>query len=218
MRRYLKLAMVVVAPAAVVALSATPAFAAGHVLTVGKVGGTAVKTNAVLKAGLAKGTSAVFVNSLGTLTCKSGTFTAKVTSNPAKPGTAGESLTGQSFSKCTISVSGVTVKSVKVANLPYKVTVSDKTGDPVKVSESSKSKPLKLIVTVVFAGNPITCFATAASIGGHASNTGNKVSFTKQKLASGGGGICPSGTGTFSASFGPLTDSSVKGNPKVFVN
>jgi hypothetical protein len=209
----------VVASAAALAMSVAPAQAAtGHVLTTGKTGGTAVKTNAVLKAGLVKGTSATFVNSLGTLKCKAGTLTTKVTANPAKPGTATESLTAQTFSKCTISVSGVTVKSLKVSNLPYKVTVSDKKGDPVKVSESSKSKPLKLTVTVVFAGSPITCTATAASIGGHASNTGNKVSFSKQKLASGGGGICPKGNGSFSASFGPLTDTSVKGSPKVFVN
>ena len=68
--------------------------------------------------------------SLGTekLTCKSGTFSAKVTSNPLKPGKAAESLTGQSFSKCTVNVANVTFKSLKAKNLPFNVTVSDAQG------------------------------------------------------------------------------------------
>ena len=102
MRKYLYLAAVATS-AAVVALPATSAFAAGHVLTIKKTGGTAVKSGAVLKAGLAKGTSAVFSLGNEKLTCKSAKFTAKVKSNPAKPGKATESLTKQSFSKCKIT-------------------------------------------------------------------------------------------------------------------
>lgn len=217
MRRYLKLA-VVVAPVVAVALSATPAFAAGHVLTVGKAGGTAVKTNAVLKAGLVKGTSAVFSLGSEKLTCKTASFSAKVTANPAKGGTATESVTAQSFGKCTVNVSGVTVKSIKVSNLPFKASVKDSSGDPVKVSGSSGSKPIMITVTVEFAGNPITCAVKAASVGGHASNTGNKITFTKQKFANATTGNPLCGSGVLTLAFGPVTDSSVHGNPAVFVN
>ncbi len=134
MRKYLYLAAAVTASAAVVALPATSAFAAGHVLTIKKTGGTAVKTGAVLKAGLAKGKTAVFSLGSEKLTCKSASFSAKVTGNPAKPGKATESLTSQKFSKCTVSVSGVTVQEHQGSNLPYKVSVSDAKGFPVTVS------------------------------------------------------------------------------------
>ena len=75
-------------------------------LTINKTGGTAVKTGAVLKAGLAKGKTAVFALGTEKLTCKSASFSAKVTANPPKPGTATESLTSQKFSNCTVNVSG----------------------------------------------------------------------------------------------------------------
>ena len=217
-RKYLYLAACVAASAAVVALPATSAFAAGHVLTIKKTGGTAVKRGDVLKASLVTGTSAVF--SLGTqkLTCKAAKFSAKVKSNPVKPGTATESLTAQSFSKCKTNVMGITVKSIKVKNLPYNVTVSDGSGFPVKVSGQSKTKPILLTVTVTFSGSPITCSYKAASVKGAASNKGNKISFSKQKFTkSAGGTLCPA-SANFAAAFGPVVDSSVTGSPKVFVN
>jgi hypothetical protein len=219
-RKYLYLAAVA-ASAAVVALPATSAFAAGHVLTIKKTGGTAVKSGAVLKTGLAKGTSAVFSLGSEKLTCKSGSFTAKVKANPAKPGKASESLTGQSFSKCKIHVpgiSGVTFKSIKVKNLPFKVSVSDGKGFPVTVSGQSKSKPIRVSVTVSFLGSNISCTYGAKTVKGTASNTGNKISFSKQKFSKAGGNSgCPA-SASFTATFGPVKDSSVKGSPKVFVN
>ena len=217
MRKYLYLAAAVTASAAVVALPATSAFAAGHVLTISKTGGTAVKTGAVLKAGLAKGKTAVFSLGTETLTCKSASFGAKVTGNPGKPGKATESLTSQKFSKCTINVSGITFKSIKVSNLPYKVTVSDAKGDPVTISGSSTSKPIAVTVTVALGKSNIVCSYKAASIKGSASNTGNTITFSKQKFSRKSGSLCPA-TANFSATFGPVTDSSVKGSPKVFVN
>ncbi len=57
-----------------------------------------------------------------------------------------------------------------------------------------------------------------ASVKGKASNTGNTITFSKQKFTkSAGGTLCPA-SANFSATFGPVTDSSVKGSPKVFVN
>ena len=166
-----------------------------HVLTTGKVGGTAVKPGAVLKASLAKGKSVVFKNSLGTLTCTRSTFTAKVVTNPAKPGTARESITAETFSGCRISLSGVTIKSQSVRNLPYNATVSDARGNPVHISGRSKALPLLLTVTVKAGTATITCSVKAA----------------------GPNGICPA-SGTFSAAYGPVRDSSVTGSPAVFVN
>jgi hypothetical protein len=214
---------VVAASAAVMLLPMASAFAStGHVLTISKKGGTAVKDKAVLKAGLAKGKTATFtLGTVATVTCKTSTFAAKVTDNPAKPGTAKESVTSQSFSKCKASLTGLTVKSVKVNNLPYDATVSDK-GDVVKISGASKSKPLSFTATVDYSGDTFACTDNAKSISGKASNTGNTITFTKQKFtpAPGGNSLCTSVAPTtdFSATFGPVKDTSVKGSPKVFVN
>jgi hypothetical protein len=217
-RKYLYLAATVAASAAVVALPATSASAAGHVLTIKKTGGTAVKKGAVLKASLVKGTTAVF--SLGNmkLTCKAASFSAKVTSNPVKPGTAKESVTAQSFSKCTVNVSGVTVKSIKVKNLPFNATVSDGKGFPVKITGQSKTKPIAVTATVAAGTTTVACSYKAGTVSGSSSNTGNKITFSKQKFTkTSGGALCPP-SANFTAAFGPVVDSSVAGSPKVFVN
>jgi hypothetical protein len=212
----------VVATALVAMLPATSAAAASvHVLTRGKAGGPAVAPGAVLKASLARGSSVVFKNNLGTLTCTRSTFTAKVISNPAKPGTARESITAQTFSSCRISipgVPGVTIKTVRVGNLPYAAAVSDSRGFPVKISGHSRTKPLLMTVTAKFGTSTITCSVKAASISGAASNKGNVIAFVTHRFTkAAGGSFCPT-SGTFSVKYGPVTDSSVRGNPAVFVN
>ena len=220
MRKYLIVAMaaasmaVLAAPVAAGASEAT----AHSVLTISKAGGTAVKVGAVLKASLAKGTSAVFKTSLFSLTCKSASFSAKVTKNPKAKGTATESLTTQAFSKCTVSLSGVTVKSIKVSNLPYNVSVRDSKGDPVAVTGTKKTKPVSTTVTVSFDGSSFACSYKIATLKGAASNKTNSITFTKQSFSkTAGSSLCPS-TASFTSAFGPVTDSSVKGNPKVFLN
>ena len=221
MRKYLCLAAAV-ASAAIVALPAISADAAvTRVLTIRKVGGPAVRSGAVLKAHLVKGTSAVFSLGTGTikLTCTSASFSATVRSNPAKPGSATESLTAVNVAKCTFSgIQGVTFKSLKFKNLPYKVSVSDAKGFPVKVSELSTTMPLKFTATVSAGGNTFSCSYKAASIAGHASNTGNTVAFSKQKFTKAGGSTVCIGPAHLSAKFGPVRDTSVTNSPKVFVN
>jgi hypothetical protein len=209
----------VVAAALIAALPATAAEAAPvHVLTTGRVGGPAVAVNAVLKANLVRRTSVVFATNLGRLTCTRSAFTAKVVTNPARPGTARESITAQTFSGCTISIRGVTIKSLTVGNLPYNATISDARGNPVRISGRSRAKPLMISVTVKFGTSTFSCSVKAASIAGTASNRGNVVAFVKQKFVkASGGSFCPS-TGTFSAAWGPVLDTSVRGNPAVFVN
>jgi hypothetical protein len=222
MRSYLVLAAVA-ATAALTALATVPASAATiDVLTTGKVGGSNVATGAVLKASLASGTTANFFETATSTTgikCSTSSFSAKVTANPAKPGTAKESVTAQSFGKCTSNITGVTsVTSVTINNLPYNGTISDAKGDPVKISGTSATKPLKTTIVLDTIVGSITCTFTASSISGAASNTGNTVSFSAQKFTkSSGSSLCPA-SGFFTAKYGPVTDSSVTGSPKVFVN
>lgn len=224
MRKYLYLA-VAAASAAVLAApliaEAAPA-AHSHVLTIRKVHGTAVKSGARLHASLVKGTSAVF-NLTGsisaTIKCKSSSFTAKVVKNPLAPGKATESITAQSVGKCTINFPGATLKSTKALNLPYNSTVSDKKGFPVSVSGRNKTKPIELTATVSLSGMSITCAYKAAAVAGAASNKGNTITITKQKLrvVAGSNGLCPANA-AFSAKYGPVRDTSVTGKPAVFVN
>jgi len=226
MRKLVPVAAAIATSVSVVALPAAMAYAAApvHVLTINKVRGPAVKVGAILKSGLAKGTSAIFTlpTLLGPakLTCKSAAISAKVKTNPAKPGTATESITAASTAKCTLTgISGVTFKSIKSLNLPYKVTVSDAAGLPVKVSGQSTTKPILFSVKVAFNGSNFTCNYKAASITGNASNTGNKIAFSKQKFvkAAGSNSACK-GPVKFSATYGPVKDTSVMLSPKVFVN
>lgn len=217
MRRYIY-AGIVMATALIAIVPATSASAASaHVLTTGKVGGPAVKPHAVLKAGLAKGSAAVFVTSLGKLTCAKSTVTAKVISNPAAHGTARESLTAQTFGKCTINVSGATVGKMTISDLPYAITMSDAKGDPVKVSGHSKSAPMLVTLTVTDVIT-VSCSYKATAISGREVNKGNETVFVKQsfKLSS-GSSFCPK-SATFSAVYAPLRDTSVKGSPAVFVS
>jgi hypothetical protein len=215
--------MVAVATSALlIAAPMVPAAAtAAHVLTISKAGGTAVSNGAVLTSGLAKKTTANFKVGKMTVKCASAAFTGKVTSNPAATGTAKatESVTASTLSKC--AVKGVKSISVVAKNLPYVATVSAAKGNPVKVSGTSKSKPISLTATIVVTAKlKLTCSYTAASIVGKASNTGNVVSLAGKFTFSKGGKTCKNvgKTVSFSATYGPVTDTSVTGHPKVFVN
>jgi hypothetical protein len=216
----------------VLALPASAAYAAGAhpaaskskpVLTVGKKGGTAVKKGAKLTASLARGTKVtVALGSIFTITCKSSAINATVTANPPAPGRAALSVTGWSLGKCPKSVSGVTLNSLKAINLPYKATVSDAKGDPVRIAGSKKSKPVGFEAVVTFGGKKLHCAYTAKAVSGVASNRGNKVSFVKQSftLTKSSSSLCSSAatTASFSAAYGPVRDTTVHGSPKVFVN
>jgi hypothetical protein len=74
---------------------------------------------------------------------------------------------------------------------------------------------------------PITCGYSTTQLSGNASNTGSLITFSSQDVntlqKTGSSTLCPAATATapamiFSAVFGPLTDTSVTGNPDVFVN
>jgi len=186
-----------------------------HVLTINKVGGANVKVGAALKANLQTGTKAVFAaGTAGHVVCKVSTFSVKVTKNPPKPGIADASLTAQTFSKCTTTISNTrSVKSVKLNHLPYKTTISDAAGLPVTVAAASTTITLNTTL-----GTLSCTYKSTTSTKGSASNKTQTITFTKQpfKLSS-GPRACPR-KGTFSAAYGPVLDKSVTGSPHVFVN
>lgn len=194
--------------------SAAPTKATHDVLTWGRAGGANVAKGQTLTANLARGAKGVFASSAGTITCTKSSFTAKVTSNPRRPGTATESLTKQTFSSCHATgnpdITGV--KSVVITGLPYKTTISDKRGDPVTVSKSATTLNLDSTIGV------ITCKYHATVTRGNASNKTQTISFTSQKFTKVSGPSVCSGTGKFSASYGPVIDASVRHHPHVFVN
>jgi hypothetical protein len=193
---------------------ASPA-ATHDVLTWGKAGGVNVGKQ-VLKANLARKTKAVFVSSGGTITCTKSSFTAKVTSNPRKPGTAQESVTVQTFTSCTAKGSeikpGHDGASVKIDGLPYKTTISDKKGDPVTVLKSATTVKVDSVL------GEVTCVYKASATHGNASNKSQTIAFKNQVFKKSSGPSVCSGTGKFSATYGPVIDTSVKHSPHVFVN
>ena len=221
MRKF-SIAAVAASAAVLTALAGTAqAASTTHVLTVGKAHGTAVKTGASLRTGLIKGTQIVFALKAESLTCKVSNLVAVDGTNPKAKGTAVEVLKSQSFAKCTIhdkAIPGLKVKGLKALNLPYVVSVSDKKGDPVKVTGHLPSKPLVFSVTAALGTITVTCEYQAKVLNGHASNKANEISIVNQKFKRiGGNTLCPASAGA-TAFFGPVRDFSVKGHPKVFVN
>jgi hypothetical protein len=199
--------------AAVAALSLpaiTPASAADSaVLTTGGAGGTAVAVGDVLSAPLAGGTTAnLYSSATGTsgVSCKSSTFSATVTDNPAAPGTATESVTGQTFdaSSCTSNVFGVTgVSSITVDNLPYATAVaSDGTLTVTPASGSTIQTTVKLRTLL----GSITCVYQAPSLTGKTDNSDNSINFTNQQFTKVSGSSLCFSSGFFTAKYAPVTD------------
>lgn len=197
--------------------AASASAATPDVLTYGSLGGSNVAVGDTLTASLLSGTSVAFdtTSAGGTgVTCGTSTFSATVTGNPAAPGVATESLNAQTFGSCKTNVFGTTgVKSVTVQNLPFSVTADD-SNDTITVSGS----PVKTTLVLNTILGTITCVYTAPSFTGTLSNTDNSLTATKQPFTLlSGSGLCSS-TGYFSASYGPVVDSSQAGSPAVFTN
>jgi len=210
--------------AAVTALAlsaAGPASAAdGSVLTTGGAGGTAVATGDVLSASLATGTNATLYSSAtGTsgISCSKSAFVAKVTDNPAAPGTATESVTDHTFdnTSCTSNVVGVLgVTSIKVDNLPYTTAVTS--GGALKITPAPGSSVQTTVVLRTLLGS-ITCVYRAPSLSGASSNTDNSIAFANQQFTKFSGSSLCFSNGYFTAKYAPVTDTTQGGSP-VFVN
>ncbi|MFF2148427.1 Tat pathway signal sequence domain protein [Kitasatospora sp. NPDC058190] len=208
--------------AAAVPASAAPGDAAVPVLTADSAGGTALAAGDELAAPLAANTSATFYSTATSttgVTCATSQLAATVLTNPAAPGTATESLTGLTFDSCTSNVTGViSVQSLTVDTLPYGVTVDDGTGLPVTLTGGSAG-PIQATAVLNSWFGAITCtYQLSGAFTGTADNTAHSLTFTNEHFAkSGGSGLCPA-DGYFSASYGPVADTTQAGGPAVYVN
>ncbi|WP_369184984.1 Tat pathway signal sequence domain protein [Streptomyces sp. Y1] len=192
------------------------------VLTTGGPTGPNVAVGDTLTANLAAGTYATFYNSAtGTsgIKCAASAFSATVTANPAAPGSAVEQLNSQTFGSCTSNVIGVMgVRSITVTNLPFTNTVSDGPGFPVALTPGAAGTMGTTVVLSTLLGS-VTCnYANSTGIAGTASNTGNSIGFSGQPFALVSGPSLCFSTGYFSATYGPVHDTSAAGSPVLYVN
>jgi len=214
MRKSWYLAAAPVAAALAILGATTPAFADNNVITVGSAGGTAAAVGDVATATLAAGTTADFNNAADSSTgahCSTSQLTATITSNPASPGTATESLSGQTFSNCTANVFGITsVRSVTVNNLSYVTSVSS---DGTVTVAPTAGKTIKTTVSLGTLLGNITCVyqsTNAGGISGVTSNADNSITLTDQSFTKlSGSGLC-FGTAFLSATYAPVT---INGQP-----
>ncbi|MFE5966588.1 Tat pathway signal sequence domain protein [Streptomyces sp. NPDC056463] len=195
-----------------------PAGAAGAVLTTGSASGPSVAVGDVLAASLTSGTTAKIATTSGGstgITCNSSAFSATVTSNPAAPGTATETLTSHTLSTCTTNILGATgVQSITVNNLPYTTAVTS--GGTLTVTAGSTG-PIQTTLKINTILGVTTCVYRATSLTATPSNTDNSLSFSNQQFTKATGpGTCPA-NGYFTAKYGPVQDSTQAGAP-VFVN
>jgi hypothetical protein len=230
MRRFAALASAAaVCGLLVTTLPAASALAAHHrapaILTIRKVGGTAVAPGAILQGNLMKGTKATFaVSKTAGVVCTSVTFKDKVIKNPTRPGKSTELLIQQTFNPKSCRANNIAgdptgaVKSVILVGLPkhpYPTSISDAKGNPVVVLGTKATLTLPTTIGTL----SCTYAANKNTTVGHASNKAQSITFTAQPfhLVSGPPNACPH-TGSFSAAFAPVKDTSVKGAPAVFIN
>ncbi|MEU7011918.1 Tat pathway signal sequence domain protein [Streptomyces sp. NPDC046332] len=195
-----------------------PASAAGTVLTTGSASGPSVSVGDVLAASLATGTTAKIATTSGGstgITCNASAFSATVTSNPAAPGTATETLTSHTLSTCTTNILGATgVQSITVNNLPYTTAVAS--GGTLTVTAGSTG-PIQTTLKINTILGLTTCVYRATSLTATPSNTDNSLAFANQQFTKASGpGTCPA-NGFFTAKYGPIQDTTQGGAP-VFVN
>ncbi|MEV6179579.1 Tat pathway signal sequence domain protein [Streptomyces sp. NPDC052015] len=212
----MRIRSLVAAAGTVAALSLTavaPASAADPAVLTTANGDVAVGD--VLVASLAQGTSATFYSSAtGTsgVSCASSSFTATVTANPTAPGTATESLTGQTFTNCTSNVLGVLgVTSITVNNLPYTAAVTS--GGALTVSPPAGSNIRTTVVLRTLLGS-VNCVYEGPALTGTASNADNSIAFSGQPFTKLSGSSLCFANAFFSAKYAPVTS----GGSPVIVN
>jgi hypothetical protein len=237
-RKLAYLGTAALAAAAVIA-STSPAFAASSdVLSYGALnsGGTNVSTSDNLTGSLAAGTTNTFKFTANgnavTITCSVATLAAKATGNPAAPGTAAVSLSALSFSDgastpCSITgLSGVTVVSATLkSGTTGTVSVTDGTTKDFTITSLNEAVTLHTALGNVICDYGTT--STVTSIQGVITNpnsggTGGTIVFSSDPVGLiSGSSFCGAAgsTGSFSATFAGVTDSSGTGsNLAVYVN
>ena len=205
--KYLAISVATVAALLVVVVGANYSWASTvDVLTYGSVGGTNVAVNNVLTSSLSSGTSATFDTTAGGSSggsCSTGTVSETVQTNPAVGGTADTSATSQSFSNCSDN-QGYNLGSITMTT-PYASTITS----------SGIGAATVVVVMAGSAGSPdpiaVRCTYTGTNVSGTTSFTNQHFTLTSSK------GPCQSDM-YFSASYNALVDTSVSGDPTVFVN
>ncbi|MER6395406.1 Tat pathway signal sequence domain protein [Kitasatospora sp. NPDC001603] len=225
LHRPVPLVAAALAATAAFALGAVPASAAPGSVTATAVltaGGGAVAAGDTLAAPLAANTRATFYSTATSttgVTCATSQLAARVLSNPAAPGTATESLTGLTFGSCTSNVTGVTsVRSLTVGNFPHVIAVDDGPGLPITLTPGTAG-PIQATAVLNSWFGTLTCsYQLSGAFTGAADNAGHSMVFRTEHFAkSGGSSLCPA-DGYFSATYGPVTDTSQAGSPAVVVN
>jgi len=206
------------ATGALLALPAVPADAAGTpVLTIAGTGAAAGVGDS-LSANLVSGTLATMYNP-GTTTgvkCTASTIGGSVSSNPLATGSATASgpVGTLTFSGCTSNVVGVSgVNSLTMSNLPYTLSISDSAGFPVTLSGSIQA----VVNLKTLAGNALCTYSsTGGALNGNATNSPAQITMANQSFTKlTGPSICFAAI-SFSAAYGPVTDTTLGGT--VFVN
>jgi hypothetical protein len=175
-------------------LIASPARAAGvDVLTTGSAGGPNVAVGDVISGSLKPGTQARFATTAGGSTgvsCSVSSFSATVLTNPAAGGTATLSLTAVAFGMCASNLTGLTLRTITVNNLPYSVAINGSAGT-ITISGGSAG-PIQLTFGFSSMLGSITCSYRAVNNVITGSLSGGSVSFTNQQLTkSAGANLCP---------------------------
>jgi len=209
---------------ALVGAGATTASATVHphvvdVLTINSTGGPNVNVNDQIH-GVNTGPATFYSTPTGTtgVTCANSTFDATVLTNPAAPGTATESATGQTFTNCTTNVSGATgIKSMTVNNLPYNCSVTTGGTIPMGTGTVTCTGSIQTTVVINTLLGAVTCTYTGSSFSGTAVNADNSINFTNQHFVKGTGpSLCFTDV-YFTVKYKPILDVT-QGNAPVFVN
>lgn len=207
MRRSLIISATAIAASLSLATLAASYATAGtvDVLTYGSQGGANVSVGDTLSSPLTANTSATFYTTTTGTTggvCTASLTTGRVNTNPPVGGTATLTTTSQSFSHCTDNLS-FSISSVTIST-PYAGSMSA-SGVAVPSISGTVSGHDSF-------GRAVTCHYSGSNLTGG-------ISFTNQKLTTtaGSSSECPSAL-YYSASYGPLTDPSVSGDPIVYLN
>jgi hypothetical protein len=185
------------AAAGVLALAISPAAAAAAVpvLTLSN-GTTPVGAGDVLAAGAKSGTTSTITTTSGgstAITCNTTAFSANVTMNPPKPGTATLSITALTLTGCTSNIQGIAkINSVTLNDLPYVASITPANGGGTVTVDAGPTGPIQLTESLQTELGAVTCVYTDSSLAGTYINADSAMAFTNQQLTlKSGPPICP---------------------------
>lgn len=182
--------------------------------------GLAVPAGDTLSAPLSSA-SGVFNTPAGTITCTSGNFAAASVTDPPAGTAAGATSTLNTLhfdhTKCSTTIIGVTGVSSVELNGTANVALHDGVSPTLVLTNVDEKVKLTAVL-----GAPVCDYGTTSSvtsITGAVNTTTKSVAFSAAPVALiTGAGVCPK-TGTFTATFGPIIDSTQPaGNQALTIN